>query len=143
MRILGLDLGSRTLGIALSDSGESIAMMKETFRFPEDDYAQALTKTIEYIDKYQIAEVVLGLPKHMNGDIGERAKISLQFRDELLKTRTVKVILQDERLTTTMSLHTLAALNTSAKKRKERVDQLAACHILQSYLDAKKRNNNG
>ena len=80
MRILGLDLGSRTLGIALSDSNESLALAKETFRFAEDDYDAAIDKTLEYIDSYKIKEVVLGLPKHMNGDIGERANISIDRR---------------------------------------------------------------
>ena len=139
MRILGLDLGSRTLGIALSDTNESIAMMKETFRFAEDDYESALDRTLYYIDEYKIKTVVLGLPKHMNGDIGVRAQLSIDFKEAIEEEREVEVILQDERLTTSMALNVLASLNTSSKKRKQKVDQLAACNILQSYLDAKKR----
>lgn len=139
MRILGLDLGSRTLGIALSDSNESIAMMKETFRFTDDDYESALFKVIEYIDKYHIQTIVLGLPKHMNGDIGIRAEISIAFKEMITQERDVEVILQDERLTTSMALNVLASLNSSSRNRKQKVDQIAACNILQSYLDSKKR----
>ena len=141
MRILGLDLGSRTLGIALSDSNESLALAKETFRFAEDDYDAAVDKTLEYIDNYKIKEVVLGLPKHMNGDIGERANISIEFKEVIENERGVKVILQDERLTTSMALKTSAFLGNSASKRKAVVDQLAAQNILQDYLDRKKREN--
>ena len=83
MRILGLDLGSRTLGIAMSDSAGMIALMKETFRFEEDDYDAAIDRTLEYIDEYKIEKVVLGLPKHMNGDIGIRGEISIQFKEIL------------------------------------------------------------
>ena len=141
MRILGLDLGSRTLGIALSDSNESLALAKETFRFAEDDYDAAVDKTLEYIDDYKVKEVVLGLPKHMNGDIGERANISIEFKEVIENERDVKVILQDERLTTSMALKTSAFLGNSASKRKAVVDQLAAQNILQDYLDRKKREN--
>ncbi len=141
MRVLGLDLGSRTLGIALSDSNESIAMMKETHRFSDDDYESALFKTLEYIDKYKIKTVVLGLPKHMNGDVGIRGEISIEFKKMIEDERDVEVVLWDERLTTSMALHTLASLNSSSKNRKNKVDQIAALNILQSYLDNKKRGN--
>ena len=140
MRILGLDLGSRTLGIAMSDSNEMIASMKETFRFEEDDYDAAVDRTLEYIDKYEIKTIVLGLPKHMNGDIGIRGEISQEFRYVLMDERPgIEVILSDERLTTVMAQRSLTAMHTSIKKKKERVDQIAAVNILQSYLDSKKR----
>lgn len=139
MRILGLDLGSRTIGIALSDSNESIAMMKETYRFAEEDYDSALLKVCEYIDQYKIKTVVLGLPKHMNGDIGIKGELSIEFKEVLEEMREVEVVLEDERLTTVMALNTLASLNTSSKKRKKTVDQMAARTILQSYLDRKKK----
>ena len=84
MRILGLDLGSRTLGIALSDSNESMALMKETFRFEEDDYDSALDKVEEYINEYGIKEVVLGFPKHMNGEVGEKGQLCLDFKDAIV-----------------------------------------------------------
>ena len=140
MRILGMDLGSRTLGIAMSDTNESIASMKETYRFEEDDYDSALDHTLEYIDQYNIKTVVLGLPKHMNGDIGIRGEISLEFKEILENERKdVTVVLIDERLTTVISQRSMTMMNTSKKKKKGIVDQIAAQQILQSYLDSKKR----
>lgn len=140
MRILGLDLGSRTLGIAMSDTSESIASMKETFRFEEDDYNAAIDRTLEYIDEYKITVVVLGLPRHMNGDIGIRGQISQEFREILLEERpNIDVILSDERLTTVMAQRSLTAMGASHKRKKATVDQIAAVNILQSYLDSKKR----
>ena len=138
MRLLGLDLGSRTIGIALSDSAESMALMKETFRFAEGDYDAAFEKTLEYIDRYDIKTVVLGYPKHMNGAIGEKAQLSEDFKAALEEERNVEVVLEDERLTTVMALKTMAGLNTDRKKRKANVDQMAASTILQTYLDRKK-----
>ena len=138
MRILGLDLGSRTVGIALSDSSEKMALMKETFRFAEGDYDAAFEKTLEYIDRYDIKTVVLGYPKHMNGAVGEKAQLSEDFKAALEEERNVEVVLEDERLTTVMALKTMAGLNTDRKKRKANVDQMAASTILQTYLDRKK-----
>ena len=138
MRILGLDLGSRTLGIALSSADEKMALMKETFRFAEGDYDAAFEKTLEYIDKYDIKTVVLGYPKHMNGSVGEKAQLSEDFKAALEEERSVEVVLEDERLTTVMALKTMAGLNTDRKKRKANVDQMAASTILQTYLDRKK-----
>ncbi|MDO5438775.1 MAG: Holliday junction resolvase RuvX [Erysipelotrichaceae bacterium] len=138
MRILGLDLGSRTLGIALSSADEKMALMKETFRFAEGDYDAAFEKTLEYIDRYDIKTVVLGYPKHMNGAVGEKAQLSEDFKAALEEERNVEVVLEDERLTTVMALKTMAGLNTDRKKRKANVDQMAASTILQTYLDRKK-----
>lgn len=139
MRILGLDLGSRTIGIAMSDINESMALMKETFRFASEDYDAAVDRVLEYIDEYNIKEIALGYPKHMNGDIGEKAQLSEEFKDILEDERDVKVTLIDERLTTVMSLKTISLeLNEKSKKRKEKVDSMAAQVILQDYLDRKK-----
>ena len=135
MRILGLDLGSRTLGIAMSDSSGMIASMKETFRFEEDDYDAAVDRTLEYIDEYKIEKIVLGLPKHMNGDIGIRGEISIQFKEILEEERKVEVILIDERLTTVIAQRALTSMGASKKNKKARVDQIAAVQILQSYHD--------
>lgn len=140
MRILGLDLGSRTLGIAMSDSNETIASMKETFRFAEDDYDAAVDRTLEYIDQYKIKTIVLGLPRHMNGDIGVRGEISIEFSEVLKEERPeIEVILSDERLTTVIAHRALTSMGASIKTKKTRVDQMAAQTILQSYLDSKKR----
>lgn len=135
MRVLGLDLGSKTLGIAMSDDDGKIAFAKETFRFQQDDYDAAVDKTIEYVEKYGIKKIALGLPKHMNGSIGERAEISMEFKDVLESLIDVEVILVDERLTTVTALNSLKFMNSNAKERKDRVDQLAAQTILQDYLD--------
>ena len=140
MRILGLDLGSRTLGIAMSDSNETIASMKETFRFAEDDYDAAVDRTLDYIDQYKIKTIVLGLPRHMNGDIGVRGEISIEFSEVLKEERPeIEVILSDERLTTVIAHRALTSMGASIKTKKTRVDQMAAQTILQSYLDSKKR----
>ena len=140
MRILGLDLGSRTLGIAMSDSNETIASMKETFRFAEDDYDAAVDRTLEYIDQYKIKTIVLGLPRHMNGDIGVRGEISIEFSEVLKEERPeIEVILSDERLTTVIAHRALTSMGASIKTKKTRVDQMAAQTILQSYLDSKRR----
>lgn len=138
MKILGLDLGSKTLGIAMSDDNETIAFAKETFRFEQDDYDAAVDKTIEYIKQYNIKKVVLGLPKHMNGSMGERAEISMEFKEVLESLIEVEVILMDERLTTVTALNSLKNMDSSIKQRKEKVDQLAAQTILQDYLERQK-----
>lgn len=143
MRILGLDLGSRTIGIAMSDTAETMALMKETYRFAEADYDAAFEHVLKYIDKYHIQKVVLGFPKHMNGDIGEKAQLSLDFKAALEAERSVEVILEDERLTTVSALRELAALDTKAKKRKALVDQMAASTILQTYLDRERKKIHG
>lgn len=139
MRILGLDLGSRTLGIAMSDTNESLALMKETFRFAEGDYDSAFERILFYIDEYKIKTIVLGFPKHMNGDVGEKAQLSIDFKNALELERNVEVILEDERLSTVSALKQLAALDTKKEKRKALIDQMAASNILQGYLDRKKR----
>ena len=139
MKILGLDLGSKTLGIAMSNDDETIAFAKETFRFEQDDYDAAIDKTIEYINEISIKKVVLGLPKHMNGSIGERAEISMEFKDVLESLIDVEVILVDERLTTVTALNSLKAMGSSISQKKARVDQLAAQTILQDYLDGAKK----
>ena len=139
MKILGLDLGSKTLGIAMSNDDETIAFAKETFRFEQDDYDAAIDKTIEYIKEFNIKKVVLGLPKHMNGSIGERAEISMEFKDVLQSLIDVEVILMDERLTTVTALNSLRDMGSSIKQKKAMVDQLAAQTILQDYLDGAKK----
>ena len=136
MRYLGLDLGSKTCGIAISSG--IIASIYETFRFNDDDYDTCLNHIVEIIEKEKIDEVVLGYPKHMNNDIGIRAKISEDFKAKLEERKPVKVILWDER-TTSMEVNRVMLMNnTSRKKRKEHKDELAAVIILQGYLDYKK-----
>lgn len=136
MRVLGLDLGSVTLGISVSDALGMIARAVDTIRFEEDDYDDALHKLQKYINEFQVKKVVLGLPKHMNGDVGIRGEISLSFKEKLEK-QGLEVILWDERLTTAAAQRILIGADVSRKKRKKVIDQMAAVQILQSYLDSK------
>ena len=137
MKYLGLDLGSRTLGIAISESG-IIASNLETFRFKEDDYSSAINHTYELVLKYKIDCVVLGLPKHMNGDAGIRADISISFKEEIEKRSNIKVHLEDERLTTIIVDKAMIEGNIRRDKRRQKKDELAAVVILQGFLDRKR-----
>ena len=136
MRILGLDLGSKTLGISVSDALGMIARPVETIRFESDDYDSAYEQLQKYIKEFQITTIVLGLPKHMNGDVGIRGNISVQFKEKL-EAQGVHVVLWDERLTTVAAQKILISADVSRKKRKKIIDQMAAVQILQSYLDSK------
>lgn len=135
MRVLGLDLGSRTCGVAVSDVMGMIARPVETIRFEEDDYDGCLEKLKVHLKEFQIQKVVLGLPKHMNGDVGIRGEISIQFKEKL-ENLGMQVILWDERLTTVAASRILIAADVSRKKRKQVIDQMAAVGILQNYLDS-------
>lgn len=137
MRVLGLDLGSRTCGIAVSDPMGMIARTVETFRFAEDDYPAACQRVIALCEELKVDEIVLGLPKHMNGDVGIRGEISLRFKEMLEEQLDLKVTLIDERLTTVAATKLLISADVSRKKRKQVVDQVAAVQILQGYLDSK------
>lgn len=139
MRSMGLDLGSVTCGISISDPMGLIARAVETVRFPSDDYDMALEKVLEVIHREQPGEVVVGFPKHMNGDIGLRAEICQAFQERLAECVSVPVILWDERLTTKAAERFLIQADVSRKKRKQVIDQMAAVQILQSYLDSKAR----
>ena len=136
MRTLGLDLGSKTLGVSVSDALGMIARPVETLRFESDDYDSAFEQVKKYIKEFQITTAVLGLPKHMNGDVGIRGEISYAFKEKL-ETLGIEVVLWDERLTTVAAEKILIAGNVSRKKRKKVIDQIAAVQILQSYLDSK------
>jgi len=135
-KILGLDLGSRTCGIAMSDALGMIAHGVETYRFKENHYKAAAYHVKEIVEANNIHTIVLGLPKHMNGDIGERAQISIEFKALLEKIMDVSVILVDERLTTVVAENQLIFANVSRKKRKKVIDKMAAVTILQGYLDS-------
>ena len=135
-KVMGLDLGARTCGVALSDIMGMIASPLETIRFEEDDYETACNRIVEIIKANNVKKVVLGLPKHMNGDVGVRGEISIQFKEMLLEKADVEVILWDERLTTVSAQKSMIASNMNRKKRHQMVDTMAAVIILQSYLDS-------
>ena len=135
---MGLDLGARTCGVALSDIMGMIASPVETIRFAEDDYETACGRVVELIKANNVKKVVLGLPKHMNGDVGVRGEISIRFKEMLLEKADVEGILWDERLTTVSAQKSMIASNMNRKKRHQMVDAMAAVIILQSYLDSLK-----
>ncbi len=135
MKYLGLDLGSRTLGIAISESG-ILASALETYRFTDDDYDSAANYTKELAIKKNISTIVLGFPKHMNGDDGIRANISIEFKKKLEELiPNIKVVLEDERLTTVVVDRAMVYGNVRRDKRKQKKDEMAAVVILQNYLD--------
>lgn len=135
-RVLGLDLGSRTCGVSVSDVMGMIARPVETVRFQDDDYDKCLELLQKHIKEFDIETVVLGLPKHMNGDIGIRGEISIAFKEKL-EAQGLKVVLWDERLTTVAAERFLISADVSRKKRKQVIDQMASVQILQGYLDSK------
>lgn len=136
MRYLGLDLGSVTCGVSLSMTG-MIAETYCTVRFKPDDYDTCLDRILEIVKKEKPDEIVLGLPLHMNGDLGERGQICMEFGRVLEDESGVKVVMRDERLTTVAAEQILLEADVSRKKRKRVIDQMAAVQILQGYLDSK------
>ena len=140
MRYLGLDLGSRTLGCAISDKNGVFARSYTIIRHNEE-YDRLITEVKNLIDEYKIDEVVLGLPKNMNNTIGPKGELSKDFKLKLEENTKLPVYLQDERLTTKQAQDLLISNDTSRKKRKKVIDSVAATIILQSFLD--KENNNG
>lgn len=134
MRYIGLDLGTKTLGISLSSG--IIATNYKTIRHNEDyDYLVCEVKKI--VEEKKVDKIVLGFPKNMNNTIGERANITLSFKEKLEKETNKEVVLEDERLTSCVANQVLIQADTSRKKRKEKVDGVASVIILQSYLDRK------
>ena len=135
MRYLGLDLGSKTLGIAISDRTNTIASIYKTIFFKEDDYDSLIPELINIVKEEDISVIVLGLPKNMNNTIGTRAEITLEFKKKLEDSIGIKVELMDERLTSVIANNVLINADVSRKKRKKKVDGMAALLILQSYID--------
>jgi putative Holliday junction resolvase len=136
-KAVGLDLGSKTCGIAISDS-LGIAHAREEFRFLEGAYRQCLAHVIEFLHKEGVKEVALGYPLNMNGSAGESAHRSERFKAELLEIDpSLQITLVDERLTTVMASRQLLEADLSRKKRHGVIDQQAAVVILESYLASK------
>ena len=133
-RYLGLDLGSVTCGVSFSDTG-FIARTIETIRFKPDDYNMALDKVLDSVDREKPDVIVLGLPLLLNDDVGPRAQICLEFGEVLEQESGIPVKMQDERFTTAVAESILLEADVSRKKRKKKIDQLAAVQILQTWLD--------
>ena len=137
MRYLGLDLGSKTLGIAISDPTGTIATAYKTIRHDEN-YKHLLNVVKDIVDEENIEGIVLGFPKNMNNTIGPKGELSFQFKEKLENKLGIPVFLEDERLTTKQAENILINNDTSRKKRKKVIDSMAATIILQSYLDKNK-----
>ena len=137
MRIMGLDYGSKTVGVAMSDPLGITAQAVETiWRKDENKLRKTCARIEELISEYEVERIVLGLPKHMNNDLGERAEKALAF-GEMVKRRTgLEVVMWDERLTTVEAERTLIENNVRRENRKQYIDRIAAVFILQGYLDS-------
>lgn len=136
MRYLGLDFGTKTVGVAMSDITGTIASTYKTIFYNGDE--QLLLKELSLImEEFKIKTIVLGFPKNMNNSIGERGEITLHFKETLEKKFGIEVIMEDERLTTKEATTYMLEADLSRKKRKQKVDSLAANIILQTYLDKK------
>ena len=137
MRIMGLDYGTKTVGVAISDALGFTAQGIETIqRKEENKLRRTLARIEELVSEYEVEKIVLGFPKHMNNDIGERAEKSLEFRDMLARRTGLEVIMWDERLTTVEAERTLIESNVRRENRKKYIDKIAAIFILQGYLDS-------
>jgi putative holliday junction resolvase len=137
MRWMGLDVGDKTIGVALSDELGWTAQAFEVIRRtkPERDFSRLQ----DILSEYGVTEIVVGLPKNMNNSIGPRGEICIAFSQELQQKLNVPVHLWDERLTTVSATRTLLEADVSRKKRKEVIDKMAAALILQGYMDANKK----
>lgn len=137
MRIMGLDYGTKTVGVAISDALKITAQGIETIERKEENKLRWTCARIEeLIKEYDVEKIVLGFPKHMNNDIGERAEKALEF-GEMLKRRTgLEVVMWDERLTTVAAERTLIESKVRRENRKQYIDKIAAVFILQGYLDS-------
>ena len=139
MRIMGLDFGSKTVGVAISDplliTAQGITIIR---RKEENKLRQTLAQIEELIQEYEVTEIVLGNPKNMNDTLGERSKLSEEFKEKLERRTGLPVVLWDERLTTVAADKAMMEAGIRRKHRKEHVDRIAATFILQGYLDYRK-----
>lgn len=135
-RILGLDFGTKTVGVAVSDELLLTAQAVETiWREKPGKLRQTLARIEELINHYEVEKIVLGLPKNMNDTEGERCEKTREFKDMLEKRTGLEVILWDERLTTVAANDAMIEMGIRRENRKEYIDQIAAIFILQEYLD--------
>ena len=138
MRIMGLDYGSKTVGVAISDPLGITAQGIETIcRKDENKLRRTCARIEELISEYEVGQIVLGLPKYMNNDIGERARRSMEFGEMLRRRTGLEVVMWDERLTTVEAERTLIENKVRREDRKKYIDKIAAVFILQGYLDYK------
>ncbi|CEG27973.1 Holliday junction resolvase RuvX [Bacillus sp. B-jedd] len=138
MRILGLDVGSKTVGVALSDEFGWTAQGLETIKIDEEKNEFGFDRLGSIIKEYGVDTVVVGLPKNMNGTLGPRAEASQRYAAEVENLFSVPAVLWDERLSTMAAERVLLEADVSRKKRKKVIDKMAATMILQGFLDSKK-----
>ena len=144
MRLMGLDYGSKTVGVAVSDPLGLTAQGVETvWRKQENKLRQTMARIEELISEYQVERIVLGYPKNMNNTLGERAEACKDFADKLERRTGIPVVMWDERLSTVSAEHVLIESGVRRENRKAVIDKIAACVILQSYLDYIANNNAG
>ncbi|WP_042458670.1 Holliday junction resolvase RuvX [Neobacillus dielmonensis] len=136
MRVLGLDVGSKTVGVALSDELGWTAQGLKTLKINEEKQVFGFEEIGQLIEEYQVSKVVVGLPKNMNGTIGPRGEASKQYAEEIERRFSVPTVLWDERLTTMAAERVLLEADVSRKKRKKVIDKMAAVMILQGFLDS-------
>lgn len=142
MRIMGLDFGSKTVGVAVSDSLLITAQGVEIIRRKEENkLRQTLARIEELIVEYGVGEIVLGLPKNMNATEGVRAELTAEFKEKLERRTGLPVHMWDERLTTVAADRTMMEAGIRRENRKEYVDMIAATLILQGYLDRRSMDN--
>lgn len=138
-----MDLGAKTVGVAISDplliTAQGIEIIR---RERENKLRQTLARIEELIEEYEVEEIVLGLPKNMNDTLGERAEFSLAFRDKLERRTGLPVTMWDERLTTVAAEQAMIEAGIRREERAEHVDKIAACLILQGYLDKTRNRSN-
>ncbi|OLS36560.1 Holliday junction DNA helicase RuvA [Alkalihalophilus pseudofirmus] len=137
MRALGLDVGTKTVGIALSDELGWTAQGIETLRRNEEDPESDFLKIAELAKQNDVETIVIGLPKNMNGTIGPSGERCMEFADSLKEHLDCEFVMWDERLTTVAAERMLVSADVSRKKRKKVIDKMAAVMILQGYLDRK------
>ena len=136
MRIMGLDFGSKTVGVAVSDALLMTAQGLEIIRRKEENkLRQTLARIEELIVEYEVEKIVLGKPKHMNGTEGVRVELTEEFREKLERRTGLEVVLWDERLTTVAADKAMMEAGIRRENRKDYVDKIAATLILQGYLD--------
>ena len=135
-RVMGLDYGSKTVGVAISDPlGLSAQPVETIFRKKENHLRQTLARIDELISEYRVTKIVVGYPIHLDGEVGERARLSLAFADKLRERTHLPVQMWDERESTAFAERSLISQQVHRSDRKKYVDQIAAIFILQGYLD--------
>ena len=138
MRIMGLDFGSKTVGVAVSEPLYITAQGVEIIRREQENkLRKTLARIEELVKEYEVEEIVLGLPKNMNNSIGERTEKTLEFKAMLERRIGLNVVMWDERLTTVAADKTMMEVGVRRENRKKYVDQIAATFILQGYLDSR------